>query len=100
MEKAFNYRFYPSPEQESLLRRTLGCVRLVYNKALHERTQGWYERQEKIGYNQTSSMLTFDRQYFLRLRHHLLPTSQPYLVVFDEFFVYHSSDPLSQLLKG
>ena len=58
MEKAFNYRFYPSPEQESLLRRTLGCVRLVYNKALHERTQGWYERQEKIGYNQTSSMLT------------------------------------------
>ena len=58
MEKAFSYRFYPSPEQESLLRRTLGCVRLVYNKTLHERTQGWYERQEKIGYNQTSSMLT------------------------------------------
>ncbi|WP_027249767.1 RNA-guided endonuclease InsQ/TnpB family protein [Planktothrix agardhii] len=58
MEKAFSYRFYPSPEQESLLRRTLGCVRLVYNKALHQRTQGWYERQEKIGYNQTSSMLT------------------------------------------
>jgi putative transposase len=58
MEKAHRYRFYPTPEQESLLRRTLGCVRLVYNKALHERTQGWYERQERIGYNQTSSMLT------------------------------------------
>jgi putative transposase len=58
MEKAFSYRFYPNPEQESLLRRTLGCVRLVYNKALHERTQGWYERQERIGYEQTSSMLT------------------------------------------
>ncbi|MGK7945611.1 MAG: RNA-guided endonuclease InsQ/TnpB family protein, partial [Microcystaceae cyanobacterium] len=58
MEKAQSYRFYPTPEQESLLRRTLGCVRLVYNKALHERTQGWYERQEKIGYAQTSSMLT------------------------------------------
>ncbi|WLT37168.1 transposase [Synechocystis sp. B12] len=58
MEKAYRYRFYPIPEQENLLRRTLGCVRLVYNKALHERTQGWYERQEKIGYIQTSSMLT------------------------------------------
>lgn len=58
MEKAFAYRFYPSPEQENLLRRTLGCVRLVYNKALHERTKAWYERQERIGYNQTSSMLT------------------------------------------
>ncbi len=58
MDKAHSYRFYPTPPQESLLRRTLGCVRLVYNKALHQRTQGWYERQEKIGYAQTSSMLT------------------------------------------
>ena len=58
MEKAYSYRFYPRPEQESLLRRTLGCVRLVYNKALHERTQGWYEKQERVGYTQTSSMLT------------------------------------------
>ncbi|MCC5603402.1 helix-turn-helix domain-containing protein, partial [Nostoc favosum] len=24
MEQAFRYRFYPTPEQESLLRRTLG----------------------------------------------------------------------------
>ncbi|NCR59962.1 MAG: helix-turn-helix domain-containing protein, partial [Microcystis aeruginosa LL13-06] len=26
MEKAYWFRFYPTPEQESLLRRTLGCV--------------------------------------------------------------------------
>ena len=58
MEKAYSYRFYPTPEQESLFRRTVGCVRLVYNKALHQRTQAWYERQERIGYSQTSSMLT------------------------------------------
>jgi len=58
MEKAYSYRFYPTPEQESLLRRTLGCVRLVYNQALHARTQAWYQRQERIGYTQTSSMLT------------------------------------------
>jgi len=36
----------------------LGCVRLIYNKALHERTQAWYERQERMSYKQTSSMLT------------------------------------------
>ncbi len=57
-EKAYRYRFYPTLEQEQLLRRTLGCVRLVYNKALHTRTEGWYERQERIDYKQTSSMLT------------------------------------------
>ncbi len=57
-EKAYRYRFYPTPEQEKLLRRTLGCVRLVYNKALHLRTEGWYERQQRIDYKQTSGMLT------------------------------------------
>ena len=37
--KAFSYRFYPTSEQESLLRRTLGCARLVYNRALAARTE-------------------------------------------------------------
>lgn len=57
-QRAYRYRFYPTPEQEQLLRRTLGCVRLVYNKALHTRTEGWYERQERIDYKQTSALLT------------------------------------------
>ena len=39
MGKVYRYRFYPTPEQESLLRRTLAGVRLVDNKALHVRTQ-------------------------------------------------------------
>ncbi|MCD8490020.1 MAG: transposase [Desertifilum sp.] len=58
MEKAFSYRFYPTSEQETLLRRTLGCVRLVYNRALATRTEAWYERQERIDYVQSSAMLT------------------------------------------
>ena len=58
MEKAYRYRFYPTVEQENLLRRTMGCARLVYNKALAARTEAWYERQERVGYSQTSSMLT------------------------------------------
>jgi putative transposase len=58
MQKAYRYRFYPTPEQETLLRRTMGCARLVYNRALAARTEGWYERQEKVGYTQTSAMLT------------------------------------------
>ena len=57
-QKAFNYRFYPTPEQETLLRRTMGCTRLVYNRALAMRTEAWYERQERIGYVESSAMLT------------------------------------------
>lgn len=58
MEKAYRYRVYPTTEQECLLRRTIGCVRLVFNKALAARTESWYERQERVDYVQTSAMLT------------------------------------------
>ena len=57
-ERAYKFRFYPTDKQENLLRRTMGCVRLVYNKALASRTEAWYERQERIQYKETSSLLT------------------------------------------
>ena len=58
VEKAYRYRFFPTFEQENLLRRTMGCVRLVYNKALDARTKAWYEKQERVQYKETSSLLT------------------------------------------
>lgn len=58
MERSFKYRFYPTSEQETLLRRTLGCVRLVYNRVLAFRTEAWYQKQERVGYSQSSAMLT------------------------------------------
>jgi len=41
-----------------LLRRTMGCARLVYNRALAARTEAWYERYERVGYKETNAMLT------------------------------------------
>lgn len=57
-QKAFKYRLYPTPEQETLLRRTMGCTRLVYNRALAVRTQAWYEQNKRVGYSDTSALLT------------------------------------------
>ena len=57
-QKAFKYRFYPTPEQETLLRKTMGCARLIYNKALALRTEAWDEKQERVRYEETSAMLT------------------------------------------
>lgn len=56
--RAFRYRFYPNAEQESLLRRTIGCVRLVYNKALAERTEAWAHAKKSIGYAAQDKSLT------------------------------------------
>ena len=52
MQRAYQYRFYPTHEQEQMLRRTVGCCRFVYNRALAIRQEAWTQRQEKIsGYD-------------------------------------------------
>ncbi|MDC8443651.1 helix-turn-helix domain-containing protein, partial [Halomonas aquamarina] len=57
-ECTYQYRFYPTPEQAALLARTFGCVRFVWNSVLRYRTDAFYQRQEKIGYNDASAFLT------------------------------------------
>ncbi|RKN10983.1 RNA-guided endonuclease InsQ/TnpB family protein [Streptomyces radicis] len=58
VKRAFRYRFYPTDEQAAELSRTFGCVRLVYNKALQERTRAWYGEQRRVSYVESSAMLT------------------------------------------
>ncbi|MBE1533463.1 RNA-guided endonuclease InsQ/TnpB family protein [Actinomadura algeriensis] len=58
VKRAFKYRFYPTHEQTAELARTFGCVRLVYNRALEERTRSWYTEQRRMSYVDTSAALT------------------------------------------
>ena len=57
MQKGVKFRIYPNKEQQSLINQTLGCCRLVYNKGLSMRNEA-YGNGVKIGYKQTSAMLT------------------------------------------
>jgi putative transposase len=56
-QKAFKYRFHPTQSQETLLRKTMGCARLVCNRALAARAEAWYARKERVGYSEISTML-------------------------------------------
>lgn len=58
VKRGFKYRFYPTDEQAAELSRTFGCVRLVYNRALEERTRAWYGEQRRVSYVQSSAALT------------------------------------------
>jgi putative transposase len=58
VKRAYKFRFYPTPEQEENLARTFGCARFAYNYMLRQRTDAWFQRQEKVGYADTSTMLT------------------------------------------
>ena len=48
----------PVAAQAAELARTFGCVRKVWNLALDARTTAWYQRQQRVGYVQSSAMLT------------------------------------------
>jgi putative transposase len=61
-QRAYRYRFYPTPAQEAVLARTFGCARYVYNWALRLRTGVYYERQERLGYHEASAALTALKQ--------------------------------------
>jgi len=56
--RGLRYRFYPTTDQEQILRRTLGCCRLVYNKALHARSEAWTQGKKSLGYAEQDRTLT------------------------------------------
>ena len=58
VKRAYKYRFYPTDVQAQELARTFGCARKVWNLALDARTTAWYQRQQRVGYVQTSALLT------------------------------------------
>lgn len=58
VKRAYKYRFYPTPDQAAELSRTFGCVRVVYNKALAERTRLYRDEGKRASYNDTSAWLT------------------------------------------
>ena len=61
MKKGVKFRIYPNKVQQKLINQTFGCCRLVYNKGLAMREEA-YKNGEKVGYNQTSAMLTMLKQ--------------------------------------
>jgi len=43
VEAAFKYRIYPNQEQITLIQKTFGCARFVYNHFLEERIKTYKE---------------------------------------------------------
>ena len=58
IKRAYRFRFVPTPEQETILARTFGSARFAYNYMLRLRTDAWFNKQKRIGYHETSALLT------------------------------------------
>src|SRR6266705_7187605 len=58
MRTAYKCRAYPDPEQTSVLNRTFGCVRVVWNRTLAWRHQRYYGEHERTNFTQANAYLT------------------------------------------
>src|SRR5205823_2545125 len=57
-KRAYRYRFYPTDEQAHNLACTFGCVRFVYNYALHQRKRAYLDHNVKLSTKDLSVALT------------------------------------------
>ena len=58
MGYSYKFRIYPSAEQQTLIQKTFGCARYVYNHFLNLRKETYEASGETIGYVKSSALLT------------------------------------------
>lgn len=58
MEYSYKFRIYPNAEQQTLIQKTFGCARFVYNHFLHLRKKTYEANGETLTYVETSALLT------------------------------------------
>jgi len=68
MERAYKFRVYPTREQESLIQRTFGCCRFVFNRFLAIREERYKEGGETVNYVACSRELTLLKSELIWLR--------------------------------
>lgn len=88
--KAYKVRLYPTKAQQDLLNRTFGCVRLVYNKALHICKDTYANAKRPVFYDELSKVLTFWKT----------TTELSFLKEADKFALQNSLRDLSQAFKN
>jgi putative transposase len=55
---AYRCRAYPDAQQQAVLRRTFGCVRVVWNRTLAARQARWHAEHKRTSYAETDRALT------------------------------------------
>lgn len=60
MNKAYKFRIYPNAEQRTMLAKTFGCVRFIYNRMLSDKIKYYEETKQKLNNTPASYKKEFD----------------------------------------
>ncbi|QZT34604.1 IS200/IS605 family element transposase accessory protein TnpB [Caldalkalibacillus thermarum TA2.A1] len=58
MQKAYRFRLYPNQKQQTLIHKTFGCCRFVFNHFLARRKEVYETERKTLGYHACSALLT------------------------------------------
>lgn len=100
MIKAIKYRFYPTKDQETLLKKTLGCTRFVYNKCLDIKSSLYKTEKKNIsGFELMKELTTWkadeDTKFLKDVSNVALQQTIRHLeVAFENFFAKRASYPV------
>ena len=64
LKRAYKERFYPTPEQETLLAQSFGCTRFVYNNTLRYRTDAYYKDGKSTPHSEAEKRLVSLKKEF------------------------------------
>lgn len=62
MEKCYRFRLYPTDEQRTLIEKTFGCTRKVYNHFLDTRKTEWKTNKTSLSYTDCARLLVDYKQ--------------------------------------
>ncbi|KGA95984.1 transposase, partial [Alkalihalobacillus alcalophilus ATCC 27647 = CGMCC 1.3604] len=68
INKAYKFRLYPSKEQETLIAKTIGCSRFVFNRFLGQWNDTYQETGKGLTYSSCSAELTQLKKEFVWLK--------------------------------
>ncbi|WP_413379337.1 IS200/IS605 family element RNA-guided endonuclease TnpB [Alkalihalobacillus sp. 1P02AB] len=68
VKKAYKFRIYPSKEQETLIAKTIGCSRFVFNRFLGQWNDTYQETGKGLTYSSCSAELTQLKKEFVWLK--------------------------------
>jgi len=68
MQKAYKFRLYPNKKQETLIQKTFGSCRFVFNRYLDKRMTLYKEEKKTLSYNACAVDLTQIKDEFTWLR--------------------------------
>ena len=97
VNKAYEYRIYPTSSQITLIHKTFGCIRFVYNNFLASRVKLYEESKKSISYNTQAKELPILKTSFEWLKEvdsTALQNSAKHLdVAFKNFFSKRAKFP-------